>query len=89
MGVIDVSNYDFIEFPGVVYRTFISSLMVAAVAWPFKPILDLIGLSSYHMHLLCKATFLVAQRSDLSLARQNIFGNDEHRSFKNTESANT
>jgi len=32
LGIIDISNYDFIEFPGVVYRTFISSLLVASIA---------------------------------------------------------
>lgn len=50
----DIGNYDFQEFPGVVDRTFISSLMVAVFAYPFKFVLTGLGLSCLYMLHICK-----------------------------------
>ena len=50
----DIPNYDYIEFPGVVYRTFISSLMIAVIDFPFKSIMHSSGFTCYHMLLLSK-----------------------------------
>jgi alpha-1,6-mannosyltransferase len=50
----DTKNYDFKEFFGVVERTFISSLMIAIPAFPFKYILPELGLSTYYMLILSK-----------------------------------
>jgi alpha-1,6-mannosyltransferase len=72
LGIIDISTYDFIEFPGVVFRTFISSLMVAAVAWPFKPILSIMGFNCYHMLVLCKTNFLMNHIGRIILGMMNI-----------------
>jgi len=38
-GVKDISKYDHFEFPGVVPRTFIGSLILAGMVYPFKNIL--------------------------------------------------
>ncbi|CCK69793.1 dolichyl-P-Man:Man(7)GlcNAc(2)-PP-dolichol alpha-1,6-mannosyltransferase KNAG_0D00400 [Huiozyma naganishii CBS 8797] len=42
-GILDVSQYDHLNFPGVVPRTFISALVVAAVTKPFVWISSLFG----------------------------------------------
>ncbi|KAG4107638.1 hypothetical protein H8356DRAFT_320628 [Neocallimastix lanati (nom. inval.)] len=41
-GVKDISNYDHFEFPGVVPRTFIGSLVLALMVYPFKNLLNLL-----------------------------------------------
>jgi len=50
----DIPNYDFIIFDGVVYRTFLSSLMIAAFTWPLKLLVHSLGLTSYTMLIVCK-----------------------------------
>lgn len=50
----DVANYDFIEFPGVVYRTFLSSLMIAGLAFPFKAVVKTLGGTTFHMLVISK-----------------------------------
>ncbi len=50
----DLANYDFVEFPGVVYRTFISSLLIAGIDFPIKFIVEYLGLTSFTMLLVCK-----------------------------------
>lgn len=35
-GILDISQYDHNSFPGAVPRTFIASLIIAAIVWPFK-----------------------------------------------------
>jgi alpha-1,6-mannosyltransferase len=47
--VNDVKNYDFNEFPGVVDRTFISSLLNAVFAFPLKYVLKSFELSCLYM----------------------------------------
>jgi alpha-1,6-mannosyltransferase len=42
-GVKDISNYDHFEFPGVVPRTFIGSLVLAFIVYPFKNILNILS----------------------------------------------
>lgn len=49
-----LQDYDFVEFPGVVYRTFISSLMIAFVASPFKFLVEAMGGTSFHMLIVCR-----------------------------------
>lgn len=55
----DVKNYDFVEFPGVVYRTFISSLLIAFFDFPFKYLFKALGLTCFSMHILCKLNLLM------------------------------
>jgi len=42
-GVKDISKYDHFEFPGVVPRTFIGSLLLAFMVYPFKNLLNLLS----------------------------------------------
>jgi len=42
-GVKDISKYDHFEFPGVVPRTFIGSLILAFMVYPFKNLLNLLS----------------------------------------------
>jgi len=50
----DIPNYDYIIFDGVVYRTFISSLMIAAFVFPLKILVHSLGLTSFSMLIICK-----------------------------------
>ncbi len=49
-----VSLYDYIIFDGVVYRTFLSSLMIALFVAPLKIIVHFLGFTSYSMLLVSK-----------------------------------
>ena len=49
-----IQDYDYIIFDGVVYRTFLSSIMIAVIDFPFKYLLPLLGLTSYSMLIICK-----------------------------------
>ena len=52
----DIPNYDFIIFDGVVYRTFLSSLMIAGLDLPLKYLVDKAQLTPYVMLLLSRVT---------------------------------
>lgn len=49
-----LQDYDFVEFPGVVYRTFVSSLLISAGTFPFKFLVEAIGGTSFHMLLVSR-----------------------------------
>ncbi|ROT65880.1 putative Dol-P-Man:Man(7)GlcNAc(2)-PP-Dol alpha-1,6-mannosyltransferase isoform X1 [Penaeus vannamei] len=44
---IHLSQYDHLEFPGVVPRTFVGPLVVSAIAYPIVAIIKLLGLSKF------------------------------------------
>jgi len=48
----NIKDYDFIIFDGVVYRTFLSSLMIAVVIYPFKFAIKALGLTPYSMLII-------------------------------------
>ena len=50
----NIKEYDYIIFDAVVYRTFLSSLMIALLNFVFKYPVQLLGLTSYTMLILCK-----------------------------------
>jgi hypothetical protein len=52
----DIPNYDFIIFDGVVYRTFLSSLMIAGLDLPLKYLADKAMLTPYVMLLASRVT---------------------------------
>ncbi len=52
----DIPNYDFIIFDGVVYRTFLSSLIIAGLDLPFKYIVDKLALTPYTMLVISRVT---------------------------------
>lgn len=52
----DIPNYDFIIFDGVVYRTFLSSLMIAGLDLPLKYLVDKVQLTPYVMLLISRIT---------------------------------
>lgn len=52
-----IEDYDFILFDGVVYRTFLSSLMIAIIDFPLKFVVHALGLTSYHMLLIGKNSY--------------------------------
>jgi alpha-1,6-mannosyltransferase len=58
----DIQNYDFQEFPGVVDRTFLSSLLVSVFAFPFKYLLSALGLSCFYMLHICKIRILLTSK---------------------------
>ncbi len=68
----EVSNYDFVEFPGVVYRTFISSLMIATGAYPFKALVKAVGGSSFHMLIISRMILGVLNLGALKFMRNAI-----------------
>jgi hypothetical protein len=49
----NIKDYDYIIFDGVVYRTFLSSLMIAILDFPFKFLIAKLGLTTYSMLLIC------------------------------------
>lgn len=51
----NIEEYDFIIFDGVVYRTFLSSLMIAVINFPIKFLIQGLGLTSYSMLIICKS----------------------------------
>ena len=53
----DIPNYDYIIFDGVVYRTFLSSLMIAGLDLPFKYLfVDMARMSPYAMLVIARVT---------------------------------
>jgi hypothetical protein len=53
---INIPEYDYIIFDGVVYRTFLSSLMIAFVDFPFKYLVKTLGLTTYSMLIISRVT---------------------------------
>jgi hypothetical protein len=51
---LNIPEYDFIIFDGVVYRTFLSSLMIAYIDYPLKQFVHMFGLTSFTMLIICK-----------------------------------
>jgi hypothetical protein len=68
----DVKNYDFVEFPGVVYRTFISSLMIAAIDFPFKYLMKPFGFTCFHMLVLSRLTLGFLNFLSLKFMRRQV-----------------
>ena len=54
----DIPNFDFIEFDGAVYRTFLSSILVALFTLPFKLFLDAKGITSFQIMLISNFSLL-------------------------------
>ena len=55
-----IEEYDFIIFDGVVYRTFISSLMIAGLNYVFKyPLHQIFELTTFSMLIVCKTIYLI------------------------------
>ena len=52
----NIGEYDFIIFDGVVYRTFLSSLMIAIVDLPLKYVIKSMGLTTYSMLIISRVT---------------------------------
>lgn len=55
-GVDKIKDYDYIIFDGVVYRTFLSSLMIAAIDFVFVAPIKMLGLTSYSMLITSRVT---------------------------------
>ena len=53
-GVLNLQNFDHLQFPGVVPRTFIGPLIVAFLSFPFNVILKLVAASSFYMQIVCR-----------------------------------
>ena len=53
-GVLNLQNFDHLQFPGVVPRTFIGPLIVASLSFPFDVILKLIAAPSFYMQIVCR-----------------------------------
>ena len=52
----NIPEYDFIIFDGVVYRTFLSSLMIAIIDYPFKYLVKALGLTTFSMLIISRVT---------------------------------
>ena len=52
----NIPDYDFIIFDGVVYRTFLSSLMIAIIDYPFKYLVKALGLTTFSMLIISRVT---------------------------------
>ena len=50
----DIKNYDYIIFDGVVYRTFLSSIIIAILDYPFYLFISYLKLTSYSMLIIGK-----------------------------------
>ena len=52
----NIPEYDFIIFDGVVYRTFLSSLIIALIDYPFKYLVKALGLTTFSMLIIARIT---------------------------------
>ena len=65
-------EYDYIEFPGVVYRTFISSLLIAFFNYPAKLIFDSLGVSCFYLLITCNFDYSSFFLARLTLGLMNF-----------------
>lgn len=68
----DIKNYDFQEFPGVVDRTFISSLLITFFAFPLKYIFEILGISRFYMLYVTRIILGVLNFIALKILRNSI-----------------
>lgn len=52
--VLSFLQYDHLEFPGVVPRTFFGPLVVAGIAYPIAEVLHYSHVSKFYLQILCK-----------------------------------
>jgi len=58
---LNISQYDHINFPGVVPRTFVGPIVLSSIAYPIKALIEITDLPKSVMQIICRAVlgFLV------------------------------
>ncbi|KAG1693827.1 hypothetical protein DVH05_022929 [Phytophthora capsici] len=81
-GAKDVAKFDHLEFPGVVPRTFLGSLVVAGISQPFAWVIQAFGLPKFYLQLVTRWVLGLATLSGLVFFSDGVgmrFGRDVSR----------